>query len=178
MVYFLLGVIVIIAIAMSIIVFKVKEIEKEKTKTTFVKKQNIGSINGYGNITKPKKKIDYKKNIERGKKFEEKVLKYYSELGYEVKENGKKRFQDKGIDIIATIHNKTTLIQCKDWETYKFGEKNFKEFIGSCEAYVNTNNLNKENMKYIFVASKNNITKQGMKFIIENRHLFEFKVIN
>jgi len=156
---------------------EIKEIKKQEENKPEEKKYTKTINTGYNSLQKNKQKLTYKQKIEKGDLFEKLVSEYYINKGYTIKKNGTKRFKDEGIDIIAKKENKTLLIQCKDWATWKYSEKQFKQFLGSCQAYSKKYNLIEKETKNIFVISKNNITKQGMVFTIENKELFEVKII-
>ena len=60
-----------------------------------------------------KKQQEYKL---KGKLYEEQIAKHYKDNGYLVDERGKrKKFKDKGIDLLVKKDDSYTLIQCKNY---------------------------------------------------------------
>ncbi len=87
-----------------------------------------------------------------GDEFEKLVGKSYEQNGYEVEYRGLELgYNDQGIDLIAKKYGKTVLIQCKYWKKPKsISQAMVKEFYGSCNFYIDSNNLNRDDVVCVY----------------------------
>lgn len=103
-----------------------------------------------------KKNITSEEKKDKGNKYEIFVAKKYEELGYEVYKKGIiEGLKDGGIDLIATKENETILIQCKNWKIdskYRIRIKEIREFYGSCNFYIDDNNLDRDKTVCIYIV--------------------------
>ena len=140
-------------------------LKEEKQKTTFLDNQD--KI-----VDKYQKKYKYKKNIEKGKEYEEYISNIYRNKGYTVWEHGKEKgYKDLGIDVIAKKENQIILIQCKNWNEnhrYKIRTKDIKAFRTDGRDFIETYpQFRKYNLELIFMLSGNFIDNGAKKYIAE-----------
>ncbi|ANE35831.1 putative restriction endonuclease [Campylobacter iguaniorum] len=110
-------------------------------------------------------------NIEKGKKYELQISKYFKNLGYKVYENGViKGKSDGGIDLIAHKEKETILIQCKN-HNKPLKQDIIRKFIGDCHMYEKENKqyLKNRMIKKIIISNSN--MDIGMEFYIKQHEL-------
>jgi len=121
---------------------KLKDIENEKKELN----KTIEKLN-------PTYTDKQKENMKRsGDEFEKRVGKYYEKEGYKVEYRGLELgLEDGGIDLIAHKKNETLLIQCKYWkQENKIKGQHIKQFYGSCNFYIDHNNLDRNSVKCVY----------------------------
>ena len=122
---------------------------------------------------------EHQKILRYGNTYEEFILNKYKNNGYQVILNGKKSFNDGGIDIIAKKCNSVVLVQCKNWSMsnkYKINQKDLRAFIGDCYLYL-LKNPSQVKVSFHFIVSHDDIlTKSADIFLKENTFL-KFKCI-
>lgn len=114
-----------------------------------------------------------------GDDYEEFISNKYKELGYQVFLNGKKSFNDGGLDIIAKKNNSMVLVQCKNWSMsnkYKISQKDLRAFIGDCYLYL-LKNPTQNKVSFHFIVSHNNILTKSANIFLKENIILKFKCV-
>ncbi|MFA6760279.1 MAG: restriction endonuclease [Sulfuricurvum sp.] len=123
-----------------------------------------------------------KENMKKyGDEFEMLVGKSYEASGYEVEYRGLKLgYNDQGIDLLARKHGKTVLIQCKYWKKqHSISQSMVKEFYGSCNFYIDNNNLNRDNVVCVYaIAEQKSVSPLAYQLFQKNYIKCRYELFN
>ncbi|MGB3750942.1 MAG: hypothetical protein WA945_05195, partial [Arcobacteraceae bacterium] len=75
--------------------------------------------------------------------------------------------------LIARHEDEILLIQCKNWDInnkYRVREKDVREFYGSCQFYIDENNLDKNNTTCIYIVPDAKLILPNAKGLLKNHY--------
>ena len=146
-----------------------KQKKKERVNKLKEEKEVVGKV-----------KISYKEKVQKGKDYEEFLANYFSDLGFQVDERGKRKGkEDKGIDLLIKKGGIYTLVQCKNFApTTTINHSMIKEFNSNCLTFVDINNLDKEKVEFKFIVPyKKSFKNCAIKYFQENSNKCRYEIV-
>jgi Holliday junction resolvase-like predicted endonuclease len=121
------------------------------------------------------------KNKKSGESYEKFIANKYKSKDYSTILNGiSKKFNDGGIDVIATKNNTITLIQCKNWSLsngYKINQKDLRAFVGDCYIYLQGIDYTKKKIAFHYIVSHSDILTKSAQIFLDKNSFIKFKVV-
>lgn len=120
---------------------------------------------------------NYIKSMNKGKQYEEYVLKLLLYKKYKIIHNCLElKKADKGIDFIALKNDSVVLIQCKNFENTEITHIHLKEFYANCELYLRNEPFTGLKKRFLYLSSYDFLSDSAKYFLKENNFI-EFSVL-